>query len=146
MNCLSKTKTKTKTHTSHWQFSRVFQHHRSGKYPRGQFPHFTAEEAATQKLRAPVHGHTAWEWQTQEAKPGLQVQVSVLHPCSLSQELPGCSNPRTTCLAWSHPPAAPSPPQSHTGQGESGEGPGMGVMDTVKVGASSSGASRPRVP
>lgn len=53
----------------------MFQHHKSGKYPQGQFPHFTAEEAAAQKLRAPIHGHTACKRQTQEARPRLQVQA-----------------------------------------------------------------------
>ena len=112
----------------------MFQHHKSGKYPQGQFPHFTAEEATAQKLGAPIHGHTACKRQTQEAKPRLQVQAVssglTLSPRG-SRAAPTQGSP--TRLAWPQPPA-------QTGQGESGEGPGMGVRGRVKAGATSSGA------
>lgn len=67
MNCLTKKKKK-----NHWQFSRVFQHHRSGKYPKGQFPHFRAEEAQPGVSEYPVHGHTANECVRQEERLSLQ--------------------------------------------------------------------------
>lgn len=121
MNCLSKNKD-TKPQISHWQFSRAFRHHRSGKYPRGQFPHFTAEEAVAQKLRAPVHGGAARERQAQEAT--LSPGAGQCSPALLSQ--PGARRllqPKDHLQeAWSHPPASLPPPPSQMGQEERGNG------------------------
>ena len=103
----------------------MFQHHKSGKYPQGQFPHFTAEEAAAQKLGAPIHSHTACKRQTQEAKPQLQVQAVssalTLSPRG-SRAAPTQGSP--TRLAWPQPPAPPSPNLSHRrGKETQGRGP-----------------------
>lgn len=96
------------------------------------------------QLRAPVHGHTVHEQQTHAAKPTLQVQAWVPHSLLSQLGALSCSNPRITCLNWSHPSAAPSPPSVTDGTGRIRGGAWDG-RGTVEVGALRSRASRPHI-